>query len=709
MIWDDWVKALTASSSSAFGSTTTERTIPDYSLSSQQDLAAAITALHSSESQLGGRRNKRKKAIDATCLPSISDQSLLEAVAAQILQINHDDTNRYFHFTLLGAIQQVLQAGGELQLERISNDDRDYGSSDSKMKYKVSVTEHPHLALLVEVTTSADETVNVTIDASSRAHPNRSLAKARFHLDAAHEFALLQRLSNDSTRRSLDAADVAILLPYSCQVLSPTTTPEDNKNQQSLKNGALAGCTVRLMEWVDDKNNRNPSSSSCFASRFVEPLQHPSETPSSPSTLLCLQLAPTLARLHDLRGVDRNLMHHMNTRRTNLADILPCGGSLSTLTTNLGSEATVSESPRAQNLLDELGEQVCSVMTGAMINDYHRADCLIHNDANLFNVRVVSDRRRSSAVLSTDETEYLTTSSHSHDDSYAFTSSTSTTNEEDGDPGLDNMNNMSLSSLSIGSHGLRPSFKYMTSSASFRDRLIIPDWTTVRPGPRGRDLGLVLGWPLACLLFQTSTASSSAAATTSAKQEPSETLGNDLANLIVRDFWNAYLEECRTMATSDLIHLYKNMMGWCGWLLYVKIYQTQKHVSDLFHFATPADRMRVMESIAVVGLQCMHMGFAQSDRKKTSNTTSLYNSLEEVQAHFLKLIQDEQKYLYQSSSSAAATATTTGVATTSVAPAPSLLLPTVQQEQKHKDHHHSVYSEPITLMSVTLSLPSCAA
>lgn len=700
MIWDDWVKALTASSSSAFGSTT-EQTIPDYSLSSQQDLAAAVAALHSSESELGGRNKTKKKTINATCLPSISDQSLLEAAAAQIRQTSHDDKNRYPHFTPLAAMQQVLEAGGELQLERISNDDRDYGN-DTMIRYKVSVTEHPHLALLMEVT-SAYETANRTIDASSRARPNNSLAKARFYLDAAHEFALLQRLTNDSTE------DVAILLPYSCQVYPPPSTPEDNKNQQPLRKGTLLGCTVRLMEWVDYKNNRNSSSSSSssstFASRFVGPPQHP----SSSSSLLCQQLAPTLARLHNLRGVDRNLMHHMNTRRTSLADILPRGGSLSN-TTNLGCEATTHHSKRVQNLLNELGEQTCSVMTGAMINDYHRADCLIHNDANLLNVRVVSHRRRPSAFLSKDESEDLS-SSHSQDDSCAFTTNP-TTNEEDEDHEFDDKNNVSLSSLSIGSQGLRPSTKYMNSSTSFRDRLIIPDWTTVRPGPRGRDLGLVLGWPLACLLFQSSTPSS--AAVTNVQEEPSETLGVDLANLIVRDFWDAYLQECRTMATSDLIRLYKNMMGWCGWLLYVHFYQKQKLVSDLFHFATPTDRMRVMESIGVVGLQCMHVGFAPSDRKKTSKTTSLYNSLEKVQAHFLKLIQNEQKYLHRSSSAAAAaTITAGGAATISVAPAPSRLslsLPTMQQEQEHKHHHHhAVYSEPITLMSVTLSLPSCAA
>ena len=531
-------------------------------------------------------------------------------------------------------------------------------------------------------------------------------------MDAAHEFALLQRLTNDSTCRSLAAVDVAILLPYSCQVHPPSTTPEDNKIQQPLHKGPLAGCTVRLMEWVDYKNNSNSSSpsssSSSFASRFVGPPQHPSEAPQSSSTLLCQQLAPTLARLHNLRGVDRDLMHHMNTRRTSLPDILPRGGSLSTAT-NLSCEATTNHSQRVQNLLNELGEQVCSVMTGAMINDYHRADCLIHNDANLFNVRVVSDRRRPSALLSKDDTEDLN-NSHSRDDSYAFTT-TSTANEEDEDHDFDDKNNVSLSSLSIGSQGLRPSTKYMTRSTSFRDRLIIPDWTTVRPGPRGRDLGLVLGWPLACLLFQASTASS--VAVTNVQEEPSETFGVDLTNLIVRDFWDAYLQECRTMATSDLIHLYKNMMGWCGWFLYVHFYQKQKFASDLFHFATPADRMRVMDSIGVVGLQCMKVGFAQSDRKKTSKTTPLYNSLEEVQAHFLKLIQDEQKYLHQSSSAAAAAAAATtiiagDVATISVAPAPSqppLLLPTMQQEQEDKHHHHAVYSEPITLLSVTLSLP----
>jgi len=175
-------------------------------------------------------------------------------------------------------------------------------------------------------------------------------------------------------------------------------------------------------------------------------------------------------------------------------------------------------------------------------------------------------------------------------------------------------------------------------------RLLIPRWHSARFGPKGRDLGLVIAWPVACVVWHT--------------------YGGNHDNLLlanmsewVTSLWDAYctasgrLQLCGSMNPALQTRLYRNMSAWCGWFLYVELYQKQAYGHALFPLAGDANsgqdtneqeallQARVFESIGVIGYRLMHIGFDVSRRNL---------SLDETKEQFLVIIQQEQRQIRSS-------------------------------------------------------------
>jgi len=400
------------------------------------------------------------------------------------------------------------------------------------------------------------------------------------YLHVEYEWALMKRLNAALSKNCSYGGELGrprppsiILTPYQC----------------------LSGDNAALTQWLDWCHmppNGPTTAASPWALQFVK---------GNLDVRLLISLTETLAHLHGWRRFERAMLEHMNERHTNVRSILPYGASLHMTTRlRLGTQAQHEPECRVQRLIQDIGEQVCSVMMGAMINDLHRADCVIHNDCNLFNVLVAVEENNMNGDQDTGDhgkTDYSVDEKKNEDITTSL--------------GMDNLARIS--------------------------RLVLPSWKMARLGPIGRDLGLPIAWPIACLLWHASQ-------------------GRDYMVAEIWDFVQAFWEEysearwagARTnmrgatlpAATSKQYdhldpRIFRSMIAWCGWYLYVKIYQQLEHL-ELFLFTGPdamTSRFNVLESIGVVGLKYMHLGFSGAE-------TDL--SLEKLKMRFAVTILEEQ-------------------------------------------------------------------
>lgn len=390
------------------------------------------------------------------------------------------------------------------------------------------------------------------------------------YLDVEYEWALMRRL-NAAFSKHHSYGDLRLPRP-------PSIIPAPYH--------CLSGDKEALTQWLEwchmPPNDPTKTTATSWAMHFVK---------GHLDVRLLASLTDTLAHLHGNRQFERALLQHMNERHANVRSILPHGAMLSLVTTGCHFDTQAKHEPgcRVQRLIQEIGDQACSVMMGAMIIDLHRSDCIIHNDCTLFNILVVVDETNMNEDCGEDD--------HSVEEKKRVDSSSSLA--------MDNL--------------LRTS------------RLVLPNWRMARPGPIGRDLGLTIAWPIACLLWHASQ-------------------GRDAMVAEIWDFVQAFWEEyskarwpsgpkimrgTNTPATTSSTRIFRNMIAWCGWYLYVKIYQQQEHVELFLLTGSNAmiSRCNLLESIGVVGLKCMHLGFSGAEPEL---------SLDELKIRFAGAILEEQ-------------------------------------------------------------------
>ena len=465
---------------------------------------------------------------------NLDPETLVRETVEALVQTSQWDVFRAF--------DNGLEQRDELEVQEIMAPDESGLSNCIDFKVYLESSPH-HPAVLARFVTT-------------QGNPNYSF-QSRYCLDMEYEFALIKRLyhadSSSSRQQTLSHKFSAVPIPY---------------GMQEVPGG---GGKLRLTEFI------SPFHCKPWANQFLEG----SYTLAFTQHLMS-QFTNTLAKLHTLRRVDRHLLRHIQTRVTNLKAILP----RTSLTRAAGFDLITRN--RVTRLLEELGEQTCSVITGAMINDYHRSDCIIHNDLSLFQVMMMITMKPSS-----DET----TPEDESEASFGEDKESSFGNEEESP-----LNNHQQ-----------------------HHRLVIPHWQTARTGPIGRDLGIPIAWPLACLFWHAN--------------QGREATALEILEFITA-FWDSYSRASNYHSgknhRSMSPRVFRNMMAWCGWFLYVQMYQGSFHM-DQFSFAGPnaaQDKLRFFESIGVVGLNLMHVGFSGLNPEFT---------IEELRAKFLGLVQDELK------------------------------------------------------------------
>jgi Phosphotransferase enzyme family len=176
------------------------------------------------------------------------------------------------------------------------------------------------------------------------------------------------------------------------------------------------------------------------------------------------------------------------------------------------------------------------------------------------------------------------------------------------------------------------------AAAEVSNDIVVIDWELCIVGPRGRDLGMLLGWPIACALWH-------------AHQWRDLIAFDILASM--DHLWTCYAQELMlqqpNLSPDDLAAIYRNGLAWCGWFLFVSLYVfgvTMEHFT--YEVDTEAEHEKVLESIGMVGLQLLHLGFVQESPDDAAAAAAACHpiarrpySLEELQSRFRSIVQLE--------------------------------------------------------------------
>jgi len=148
-------------------------------------------------------------------------------------------------------------------------------------------------------------------------------------------------------------------------------------------------------------------------------------------------------------------------------------------------------------------------------------------------------------------------------------------------------------------------FNILTESRSndggfgIEGNVTVVDFELASPGPIGRDVGLILGWPIACVIWHAS--------------QGREDEATKILDFVMK-FYDEY-ESCmrRIGAKVDafITVVFRNVMAWAGWFLCINVcvYGSYAGKFDFQEESYEEEFFIVMESVGVVGLQLMRWGF----------------------------------------------------------------------------------------------------
>eukprot|EP01083_Nonionella_stella_P110665 324012_1 len=115
-------------------------------------------------------------------------------------------------------------------------------------------------------------------------------------------------------------------------------------------------------------------------------------------------------------------------------------------------------------------------------------------------------------------------------------------------------------------------------------------------GPMGRDVGLALSFPIACMVGHA----------LSGNMDANESILAHINSLI--DNYLSRMEEAGGKTQDEMAAILKNIAGWCGWFQYLVFYVMG--VQDTYPGnEDPAIKSRVMDSSGILGLKLMRVAY----------------------------------------------------------------------------------------------------
>ena len=245
----------------------------------------------------------------------------------------------------------------------------------------------------------------------------------------------------------------------------------------------------------------------------------------------------------------------------------------------LAATVTGLDDSRTGCLAQEYGQAVCNELLDTVVLNFGFCqDCLVHNDLHAFNILVNPQPAK-------------------------------------GDETIDD-----------GELGALSRFAVPWVKADKDLSVKICDWEVAGLGPIGRDVGLLIGWPIACLLWHTK-------------------LGSELKAVeildLINDIWDEYHDALKMYGEKDEVFLaktFRNVIGWAGWFLFVNVYTygafTEHWIPNKQSQSNSKDMDHVRDSIGYVGLKLLHMGFYGDEESQVS--------LFELRDGFFHALQSEQ-------------------------------------------------------------------
>jgi len=149
--------------------------------------------------------------------------------------------------------------------------------------------------------------------------------------------------------------------------------------------------------------------------------------------------------------------------------------------------------------------------------------------------------------------------------------------------------------------------------------VVLCDWEMAMAGPIGRDVGLVLSFPMACMVAHAIS-------------------GHSEANESIDTFVDALMDRyCSRMARAgkspeEVASILRNIAGWCGWFQYLAFYVL--NVQDNVPVDSDENRARVRDAMGVLGLKLMRLSYG------AEHVTAL-TGLDDIRRSIRSLLEEE--------------------------------------------------------------------
>lgn len=158
--------------------------------------------------------------------------------------------------------------------------------------------------------------------------------------------------------------------------------------------------------------------------------------------------------------------------------------------------------------------------------------------------------------------------------------------------------------------------------------LTICDWEMSFVGPIGRDIGLAQSFPIGCMI--------------------AHAFGGNLAGTyniecFLDSLWDNYSLALEKMGKtpSEMARIHRNIVGYCGWFMYIAFYILQAQVEFFPIESTSGEQLdEMIDSMGILGLKFIRFGFDRDYR-------SVLVTTDELQSHYKSLIKEEVDRAYQ--------------------------------------------------------------
>eukprot|EP00804_Cyclotella_cryptica_P027295 CCRYP_014385-RA/>CCRYP_014385-RA protein AED:0.39 eAED:-0.67 QI:0/0/0/1/0/0/2/0/468 len=149
-------------------------------------------------------------------------------------------------------------------------------------------------------------------------------------------------------------------------------------------------------------------------------------------------------------------------------------------------------------------------------------------------------------------------------------------------------------------------------------KFVLCDWEMSMAGPMGRDVGLALSFPIACLI---------AHGINSSKTESI----NEYITSLLDCYCSRMVELGKT--ENEITALYRNIIGWSGYFQFGAFYFANCFV-DFFPVQNARDREYVRDAMGILGLKLMRFSFDPLYLPKSTN-------IDQMKVFFRELLEDE--------------------------------------------------------------------